>query len=335
MISQNIRHCRPGNLILLIMNLLLHRNVPRFIACNRYNQCLFNFFSSLSHDDDIKRFENEIIRDKLWLKDQNNTNILNNEYKKECHISTNSFNEYISKRGFSNENNLSALNVLSSILTYPLSISYCINKIFHLYKNSTKKNLNILIIGARSESSLPNIWWKETLYNSDIFNNIKLEFVGPHIMINNKENKTESLSFNNNNIIINPLTFDNKLLLHNNKNIRNLLLDNDLYILFNPGFGSKSLKNEWEDTLKYLLWTKKPIVCTALNLSDLNRDLDYIKNIANNIDSAEQDLGESLEFIIKPHINPFQSLKTYIDYKETKEFQIMNNNHYIYAFSSK
>ncbi len=318
------------------MNLLLNRNITRLIAYNRNKQCSFNFSTLLSHEDDIKNVENDIIRDKLWMKEPNNTNILNNEYKKEFHITTTSFNEYISKRGFNTiENNSPAMNILSSILTYPLSISYSINKIFHLYKNSTKKNLNILIIGARSESSLPNIWWKETLYNSDIFRNIKLEFVGPHIMINNKENKVDTLSFNNNNIIINPLTSDNKSLLHDNKNIRNLLLDNDLYILFNPGFGSKSLKNEWEDTLKYLLWTKKPIVCTALNLSDLNRDLDYIKHIASNVDSEEQDLGESLEFIVKPHINPFQSFKTYIDYKETKEFQIMNNNHYIYAFSSK
>lgn len=322
------------------MNLLLYRNIKKLSSSTSSIYGIKNTYlylsTLLSHEDDIKNIENEIIRDKLWIKEPNNTNILNTEYKKESHIVTTNFKEYISNRGFNNiENNSSAINILSSILTYPLSISYSINKIFHLYKNSTKKNLNILIIGARSESSLPNIWWKETLYNTDIFNNIKLEFVGPHIMINNKENKIESLSFHKNNIIINPLISDNKILLHNNKNLRNLLLNNDIYILFNPGFGSNSLKNEWEDTLKYLLWTKKPIVCTALNLNDLNRDLNYIKTISNNIDSEEQDLGESLEFIIKPHINPFQSFKTYIDYNETKEFQIMNNNHYIYAFNYK
>jgi hypothetical protein len=67
--------------------------------------------------------------------------------------------------------------VLSSLLTFPLTLSYAISHVYRaLYPwmslpeipiEERKKLFNVLVVGARSESSLPLTWWKEGLYNFD------------------------------------------------------------------------------------------------------------------------------------------------------------------------
>ena len=99
--------------------------------------------------------------------------------------------------------------------------------------------------------------------------------------------------------------------------------------------GCKQWKDKWDPTLRLLLETRKPIICTAFGDIDLGNDL----NIWNKISSEEdfQDIGEPLEFIIPPHLNPFRSLRPSIDHEADKNTpgRIVIGNNYLYAVQSK
>ena len=101
------------------------------------------------------------------------------------------------------------------------------------------------------------------------------------------------------------------------------------------GLGSKALRSQWDPTVRMLLETRKPIVCTAHGDTDLGNDLNYLNRISQEEDA--QDMGEPIEFLIVPHLNPFRSLKRIID-KEAPEFsddRIVTTNCYLYALRSK
>ena len=113
-----------------------------------------------------------------------------------------------------------------------------------------------------------------------------------------------------------------------------LLLENDLFVLFNSGLGStQSLKESWAPTLKLLFMTRKPILLTAHSAFDLKRDLARLEIITSEEDT--QDLGEPIEFILNPHANPFASWKRTVDPKEEREAQIVTTNQFIYCVQAK
>ena len=57
----------------------------------------------------------------------------------------------------------SSLRKLTDVLTFPLTLAYGIRKIF----NQPLSQANVLLVGARAESSLPGIWWRDTLIACD------------------------------------------------------------------------------------------------------------------------------------------------------------------------
>ena len=98
---------------------------------------------------------------------------------------------------------------------------------------------------------------------------------------------------------------------------------------------AKPLQAGWDPTIRLLLSTRKPIICTAHGDTDLGNDLNFLNKIS--IDEDSQDIGEPLEFIIPPHLNPFRTLKRTVD-KEAEIFtdgRIVTTNCYLYAFQSK
>ena len=178
---------------------------------------------------------------------------------------------------------------------------------------------------------------------------IVLDFLGPDLQIKSSDKSTPSIplvqklhwrSENHSNddeghiSIIQP-QHKNRFPLHEHPLKLEYLRNYDLFVCFNPGFGSEPLKMKWEETLKLLLWTRKPIVCTAHGHFDLLRDLDMIKKVSGEQDSEEQDLGEPIEFMFPHHDNPFRSLKATVDKNEHPKARIIHNNHSIYAFVSK
>jgi hypothetical protein len=101
------------------------------------------------------------------------------------------------------------------------------------------------------------------------------------------------------------------------------------------GLGSKPLSASWDATVRLLLETRKPLICTAHGEADLSSDLNFLNKVSGEEDS--QDIGEPLEFLIPPHLNPFRSLKRVLDKKapEFSDGRIITTNCYIYAVRSK
>ena len=167
--------------------------------------------------------------------------------------------------------NESARRVLSSCLTFPLTLTYAHKLLFPLLP----PKLNVLIVGARAESSLPSIWWKDCLYNNQNLHEISVRMTGPGIQ-KPKENKdsdrvlqwspsSNHCTTNNNNIYNDngaissdnspifdrkspentdtvskvtlsvPYTVDNLKLLHDSDEALRLLQWADVFMLFNPG----------------------------------------------------------------------------------------------------
>jgi len=230
------------------------------------------------------------------------------------------------------------LRTISSLLTYPLTLS---NALAHIHRsnendeeseNSSVRVTNILIVGARAESTLPLPWWKWLLRGSGLSpSHFKINMIGPDVTLST-ESKT--IDYGKSKLVVSPILPFDKSVLHEHPNCMDLLRSSDVFVLYNPGFGSKILQEKWDATLRLLLMTRKPVICSAHCEFDLLRDLDRLKAISAEEDS--QDLGETIEFFFSPRRNPFQSLKPTIDNNEEDiRARVVYCNHSVYAFCSK
>eukprot|EP01038_Epipyxis_sp_PR26KG_P009112 gene9112-12291_t len=323
--------------------------------------------------------ENDRKEEIKWLKSTENKNILatQKEITPQAFINAKDMKEYILKRFLKNkiiddENNDAGLRVISSLLTFPLSLAYGIHKLFPTQEEEVKQinsfyrnHLNIAILGARSESSLPTVWWSEIFYQyHSSFANIYVDMYGPGIITSTKtKSNNDSSGTPSPHTIswISPLTGDRRnisLLVdhqysfvhhyHDNKNQnQNILLNKkvlfhdmndcndvlqwaDIIVLYNPGFGSLALKSSWENTMRLLIQSRKPVICTAHGISDAQRDLRALDKLS--LEEDDQELGESIEYILPPHENPFKSFKRTYDVNETNESKIVTTNFILYAF---
>ena len=255
----------------------------------------------------------------------------------ETYLTLRGYNSLLSNNSNNNDKNSVSLRVLSMILTNPLTISYGIRSIFpHM------KDIKILCLGARSESNLPLIWWKESIITLPSISNISIEMVGPEIIPQRiKESSSSIYSFqlpNSHQIqqikVLSPI--ENKVFFHKLVNKYEKLLQNDLYLLFNPGYGANNImKLQWKETLELLLHTKKPILCTSHSHGDLQRDLIYLNELVEQHNEEGLELGNPIEMIIQPQHNPFCSLSITHDPKEDQDSNIISTNSYIYAFKMK
>ena len=128
------------------------------------------------------------------------------------------------------------------------------------------------------------------------------------------------------------VTFINgKTTLHEHRDSMELLRSNHAFVLFNPGFGSQALKERWKPTLSLLLECRKPVICTAHSMFDMERDLRALSELSDELD--EQDLGESVTFSLPPGPNPFASQLITVDHKEEHpDAMQVTANKFIYAF---
>jgi len=241
-----------------------------------------------------------------------------------------------------------ALRTISSLLSFPLTLGFALQFMHGMSENDSikeqelgKRVTNVLVLGARAESSLPSPWWKELLYclpsSQSQSHKLRVSFIGPDVAVNvNATSKSFSTTTGKNHKVsmeLQRVLTTDKTPLHEHPECMKLLLENDIFVMFNPGFGSKHLKDKWDPTIRLLLMTRKPIIVTAHCDHDLSRDLDRLKTISSEED--DQHLGETLEFIISPRRNPFSSMKPTIDMKEETDAQVVYANHSIYAFCSK
>jgi hypothetical protein len=91
-------------------------------------------------------------------------------------------------------------------------------------------------------------------------------------------------------------------LLHAHPQSVQLLQWAHVFVLFNPGSGSPSLSARWDPTLRLLLETRKPVLCTAHGPHDLQRDIAALETI------AEQEDGEVQPYLsLSALSHPIQS----------------------------
>ncbi len=229
--------------------------------------------------------------------------------------------------------------LISALLTFPVSTAHAINELCAASILPTSR-LNITIVGARSESSLPAVWWKELLYlfNHNLFpatssppnsNNIRLHFLGPQL-----QQQFSSPEWRK--VLSVPESAQLELLarerdrgfLHENEEVLQLLQQTDVFLLFHPGYGSSQLSESWRPTISLLLESRKPVICTAFSDDDLSDDLHQLRRIAEEED--HQELGDNVEMILPPRLNPFASLR-----RELRSNKVVQTNKYFYCFQGK
>lgn len=244
------------------------------------------------------------------------------------------------------------VRALSAVLTFPLTMSYALSLLFPAHHQ--RDRLNILVVGARSESSLPLLWWREMLYNKHDVLHHNLRMVGPHLQLNRTldGNANCSISIKDRHkhadeVLERTLTVTNNFTsvqedrkmhpdfskLHEHPDCAALLRWADVFVMYNPGYGNSNLQASWEPSIRLLLETRKPIVCTAYGAHDLDRDLHALDRISADVD--DQEFGEPIDFVIPPHENPFKTLKCTADSREEGDQGVVITNYAIYAVQAK
>ena len=333
----------------------------------------------------------------------------------EHHILPVDMNDYIQQRyGSVSSCNSSEVRILSSLLTFPLTLSLGINQVFGVVPKYPGKlfDLNVLVVGARSEATLPKLWWKETLVCCPSLRHLNIQFMGPH------HNLTTSLPSSKNQITghvdnFQPFTLQWNTLKETHSMImaedtnheelddaptsigtcsndhtlrgaemldldrrRKLTVSNliggrcklheytdsdlllsriDLFVLYNPGYGSEWLKESWKDSIQWLIRSKKPVLCTSHSKYDMSRDLkileSYIKESGVDSSIKSEYLDESVVYdedcedqmnnssfaadsrwYVKPDLNSFRSQKRTFDHREDDLAKVVTTNEHIYSF---
>lgn len=240
---------------------------------------------------------------------------------------------------------------LAGLLSYPLTMAYALSLLFPSHYG--RESVNILIVGARAESSLPLVWWRELLFTNHSTLQHNVRFVGPGLLQNrdilgttsceikisdrhklHKEHLTRSLTITNNfGVSSGRQMHKDHSVLHEHPDRDELLRWADVFFLYNPGYGNDNLRKSWQPTLQMLLHTRKPIVCTAYGQHDRLRDLNALYALTTECD--DQELGEPVDFLIPPHENPYKSLKSTLDEREVGDKGIVVTNHSLYAVQAK
>ena len=329
----------------------------------------------MDFNSEIKKVLTEHEKDKKWSQTPEARNVLGKGAK--TPLPSTSFinndvdmSSYMSLRGFTDDADkqydldTSAYRTLSAAMTFPLTLGYGIQQIFpnsmedgpaHSFQShilSQNRKLRVCVLGARAESSLPLLWWREALIyslarsqqQSICANGLEVTFVGPEMQGMRadpiKNDLSTSISMTEKKSDLRIYQYPNgKYMLHamDNKNLSQILLHSDVFVLFNPGLGHPALTENWRETFSLLLQTKKPILCTAYHKIDLERDMKFVEDITAEIDEGDEglDLGEPLQWICRAHTNPFASGRRTVDKKEEKEGQIVRTNEFLYAFQAK
>jgi hypothetical protein len=188
----------------------------------------------------------------------------------------------------------SAKAMATHVLTHPLTVASSAHLMLkHLLPLKNNQEESTLIrwccLGARAESQLPSVQWKEMLvFMDNVFVDplqISLEFIGPdlaslhpRVLITNEkifeDNKpTKSIL---------ELQWMHKGTYHSYLAQREELdrvVQFDGFILLNPGFSHPHLRQDWKPTLDLLLGhgVRSPILLTAHSAQDAARETEYLK----------------------------------------------------------
>lgn len=161
--------------------------IVRGMHCSLSRDVLVRKFHDFINYDEIElQIEKDTEADNDWIKSSDAMKTMKlGRQEPSNHLLSKSMHEHLVARGYENERgdcgtpNESARRVLSSCLTFPLTLTYA----HKLLSPMVPPTLNVLVVGARAESSLPPIWWKDCLYNNSKLHEISIKMTGPGTQI--------------------------------------------------------------------------------------------------------------------------------------------------------
>ena len=140
----------------------------------------------INYEEVESQVQKELNADNDWIKSLRAMQTMKlGRHEPSNHLLSQCMHEHIIARGYENHigdieiPDESARRVLSSCLTFPLTMSYA----YKLLLPMVPPRLNVLVVGARAESSLPPVWWKDCLYNNSELQEISIKMTGPGIQI--------------------------------------------------------------------------------------------------------------------------------------------------------
>jgi hypothetical protein len=262
---------------------------------------LHHSLSTLSFEDEVKLIERNLQKDKAWSLTPAAKEALQEGQKVPMPLNgvagadRMNMQTYLRERGFlkaAADPDSSAFRTLSAAVTFPLTLAYAVNRIFGQGGSQEgmteimemhKRPLKILVVGARAESSLPALWWRECLaacsLSGAISGGLHVGMVGPDLQQMRASPIDSSID-----VLLHPNGAkssdhdgaaaaaaanvaakvyhvpEGMSTLHGHPEHMKLLLHTDLFVLFNPGLGHESLRKGWEQTVRLLCMSGKPVV---------------------------------------------------------------------------
>ncbi len=263
---------------------------------------------------------------------------------------------FLYTRSFWNVDNELQLAAVTKPLSYPITIASVLHQFFPYSLSPSgpateegmkisseaaidlntpgKQPHQILIIGSRAESKLPDLVWKQLNYLFPI-SSFEINFIGPECFYWKKKkqyvNSNTPIKYQIDRkltLIYHTSYFDNSEI-----NLKNLIKKN-MYInsnhknfifLFHPDFTkvNEEGQNRWKKTVKEIINSQIPTYVTAYNEENMKEIKDWLL----------EHYGNKMDILIEPTKNIFSSTKWEIyDENPTNAYQI---NQQLFAFKGR
>lgn len=162
--------------------------------------------------------------------------------------------------------------------------------------------INIYLVGARAEATLPSHIWLQLAYLFPA-TPFHIHFIGPDALAPNQEPHTKSV---NERLLF---TYDNAMYHDYHETIEKFDPYTDLFFLFSPGIGHGEAREGWKTSIEKALETKCPIFVTGYDEADMKND----------VEAVEQDYNGEFDWVLKPTVNEFRSLKRDVNLMDLRQ----------------
>ncbi|KAK4509275.1 40S ribosomal protein S28 [Mucor velutinosus] len=162
--------------------------------------------------------------------------------------------------------------------------------------------INVYLVGARAEATLPSHIWLQLAYLFPA-TPFHIHFIGPDALAPNQEPHTKSV---NERLLF---TYDNAMYHDYHETIEKFDPYTDLFFLFSPGIGHGDAREGWKTSIEKALETKCPIFVTGYDEADMKND----------VEAVEQDYNGEFDWVLKPTVNEFRSLKRDVNLMDLRQ----------------
>jgi hypothetical protein len=149
----------------------------------------------------------------------------------------------------------------------PTQIAFALESLFPADADlGEREEVSVLVLGARAESSLPPIWWRELLVAfSRVHTRVRVSMMGPDLQASPQLSQgPASVSwplFHPSKSVLVSHVNGGRCTLHEHPDAVGLLRESDCTVLFNPGFGENPLKALIHGASKHHLTNSSPPQC--------------------------------------------------------------------------